>query len=174
MLEAARVLFSERGLEVPMREIARRAEVGPATLYRRFPTKQALVDAAFTDELRACSAIVRDGCADPDPWRGLCAVITGITELNAQNQGFVDAFMSSHPDAADFAEHRQGMLRSLDGLCRRAKEAGDLRADFVIDDLVLVLMAGRGLQSARPATRVKAARRFAELTIDAFRARPTG
>ncbi|WP_374273607.1 helix-turn-helix domain-containing protein [Actinoplanes sp. M2I2] len=37
MLEAARELFSERGLGVPMREIARRAEVGPATLYRRFP-----------------------------------------------------------------------------------------------------------------------------------------
>ena len=88
MLEAARALFSERGLAVPMREIARRAEVGPATLYRRFPTKQALIDAAFADEMRACRGIVRDGCADPDPWRGLSAVVRDITELNAVNQGF--------------------------------------------------------------------------------------
>ena len=44
ILDAARALFSERGLDVSMREVARCAEVGPATLYRRFPTKQALID----------------------------------------------------------------------------------------------------------------------------------
>ena len=50
VLEAARELFAERGLDVPLREVARRAGVGPATLYRRFPTKQSLVDAAFTGD----------------------------------------------------------------------------------------------------------------------------
>jgi AcrR family transcriptional regulator len=170
VLEAARELFSERGLDVPIRAIARRAEVGPATLYRRFPTKQALVDAAFADELRACATIVRDGCADPDPWRGLCSVVRGIAELNARNQGFVDAFVSSHPAAIDFGEHRASMLRSLSGLCGRAKDAGALRADIVLDDLVLVFMVGRGLPAAPPAVRLTAARRLAALAIEAFRA----
>ncbi|GIM88360.1 TetR/AcrR family transcriptional regulator [Paractinoplanes toevensis] len=172
LLEAARELFSERGLDVPMREIARRAEVGPATLYRRFPTKQALIDAAFTDELRQCAGIVRDGCADPDPWRGLCAVIRDITELNAHNQGFVDAFVTSNPGAIDFTAHRAGMLHSLAGLCRRAKEAGALRPDIVLDDLILVLMAGRGLAAAPPDVRPAAARRLSALALEAFRAEP--
>lgn len=170
VLEAARSLFSERGLGVPMREIARRAEVGPATLYRRFPTKQSLIEAAFTDELRACSGIVRDGCADPDPWRGLRSIVLDITELNAHNQGFVDAWVASNPGLPDFTAHRAGMVRSLAGLCRRAKEAGALRPDFVLDDLILILMAGRGLPAEPPELRVVAARRFAALALDAFRA----
>ncbi|WP_250030296.1 TetR/AcrR family transcriptional regulator [Paractinoplanes maris] len=173
VLESARALFSERGLGVPMREIARRAQVGPATLYRRFPTKQALIDAAFTDELRACSTIVRDGCADPDPWRGLRSVVLDITELNARNQGFVDAFVTSYPDAADFTAHRAGMLRALAGLCRRAQDAGALRPDFVVDDLILILMAGRGLPAEPPELRLAAARRFAALALEAFRASAT-
>ncbi|GIF24057.1 AcrR family transcriptional regulator [Actinoplanes tereljensis] len=172
LLEAARELFSERGLEVPMREIARRAEVGPATLYRRFPTKQDLIDAAFTDELHQCATIVHDGCADPDPWRGLCAVVRGITELNAHNQGFVDAFVTSYPGAVDFTAHRAGMLHALADLCRRAREAGALRPDIVLDDLILVLMAGRGLASAPPEIRPAAARRLSALALEAFRAAP--
>lgn len=61
ILDAARALFSADGLNVPMREIARRAGVGPATLYRHFPTKQMLVADAFADQLRACRAIVDEG-----------------------------------------------------------------------------------------------------------------
>lgn len=170
VLAAARELFSERGLDVTMRDIARRAEVGPATLYRRFPTKQELVEAAFAGELIACRSIVDDGCADPDPWRGFCSVLLRIGELNARNQGFVDAFMSTFPGAFDIAAHRAGMLRSLADLCRRAQEAGALRADFVLDDFVLVLLAGRGVSGAPIDVRLSGARRFSALMVEAFRA----
>jgi AcrR family transcriptional regulator len=170
VVEAARALFSERGLDVTMRDIARRAAVGPATLYRRFPTKHVLVGEAFAKELRACSEIVEDGCADPDPWRGFCSVIERIIVLNVQNQGFVDAFMSEKPSLETFVAHRASLLRMLAELARRAQAAGGLRRDFVIDDLVLVLLAGRGLSTTPPAGRVAAARRFAALAIDAFRA----
>jgi AcrR family transcriptional regulator len=169
-LEAARALFSERGIEVPMREIARRAGVGPATLYRRFPTKQLLVDEAFADELRACRAIVDDGCADPDPWHGFCSVVERISVLNARNQGFVDAFVAANPEFGTLVAHRASLLRKLAGLAGRAQAAGGLRRDFVIDDLVLVLAAGRGLSSTPPAGREATARRFAALVVDAFRA----
>ena len=173
ILDAARALFSEHGLEVSMREVARRAAVGPATLYRRFPTKQALVDDVFADELRTCSRIVADGCADPDPWRGFSTVIDGISVLNVQNRGFVDAFMSASAEKPGFARHRATLLRRLGALATRAKRAGQLRHDFTIDDLVLVLLAARGLSSAEPATRTAAARRFAALALDAFRANAT-
>jgi AcrR family transcriptional regulator len=169
ILEAARALFSERGLDVPMREVARRAEVGPATLYRRFPTKQALIDDAFADELRACRQIVVDGCADPDPWRGFSCAVESLSVLNVQNQGFVHAFMSANPDAPVFAQHRAALLRQLHDLAARAKRAGRLRHDFVLDDLVLVLLAGGALSATTPANRTLAARRFAALALDAFR-----
>ena len=71
ILEAARALFATGGLNVPMREIARRAGVGPATLYRRFPTKEMLVTEALAGQMRACHAIVDEGLAEPDPWPGL-------------------------------------------------------------------------------------------------------
>jgi AcrR family transcriptional regulator len=173
VLEAARTLFAERGLDVAMREIARLAEVGPATLYRRFPTKQALIDEAFDDELRACRRIVETGCGDADPWRGFCTVLEELIVLNVRNQGFVDAFMSANPEAAVFSRHRAALLRLLTDLAGRAQRSGGLRGDFVIDDLILVLLAGRGLSSTPPAGRPAAARRFAALVIDAFRAADT-
>ncbi|WP_185993351.1 TetR/AcrR family transcriptional regulator [Rhodococcus sp. KBS0724] len=173
VLEAARALFAERGIDVTMRQIARRADVGPATLYRRFPTKQILVDEAFEYELRSCRGIVDDGCADPDPWRGFCSVIERISLLNVRNQGFVDAFMSANPGIDTFSAHRASLLRMLAELAGRARAAGQLRRDFVIDDLVIVLLAGRGLSSTPPSSREAAARRFAVLAIDGFRESPT-
>lgn len=173
ILDAARALFSERGLDASMREVARHAEVGPATLYRRFPTKQALIDDVFADELRACRQIVVDGCADPDPWRGFASVVERLLVLNVQNQGFVDAFMSANPHAPAFVHHRTALLRQLRTLAAGAKRVGRLRPDFVLDDLILVLMAGRGLSAATPASRTLAARRFAALALDGFRASET-
>ncbi|MDI2031645.1 TetR/AcrR family transcriptional regulator [Saccharopolyspora sp. TS4A08] len=170
ILGTARELLSERGLGISMRDVARHAGVGPATLYRRFPTKQVLVDAAFADELRACRQIVEDGCADPDPWRGLTTVIEGLSVLNARNRGFVDAYMSAGGRTSLFARHRSAVLRQLEALAARAKRDGSLRTDFSVDDLVLVLLAGRGLSSTSPEVRTDAARRFAALALDAFRA----
>jgi AcrR family transcriptional regulator len=169
VLVAARELFSEQGLGATMREVARRAGVGPATLYRRFPTKPALVEAAFTDQLRLCRSIVEKGHADPDPWIGFCSVIEQITELNGRNQGFVEAFMSAHPEPDTFTVHREKLLRMLSDLAERAKVGGGLRDDFVINDLVLVLLAARGLASIPSPGREVAARRFAALAIDSFR-----
>jgi hypothetical protein len=62
------------------------------------------------------------------------------------------------------------VLGQLNELSRRAKAAGGLRRDFTIDDLVLVLLAGRGVAALPPAQRDRAAGRFAELAVDAFRA----
>lgn len=170
VIEAARELFAESGLGVTMRQIARRAGVGPATLYRRFPTKQSLVLEAFVDELGACSAIVREAAADPDPWRGFCSVIEGVSVLNARNQGFTDAFMAEHPSAIDFAAHRARLTREIAAISRRAIAAGELRADFVLDDFMLVLLAGRGLATVPSRDRAAAARRFAALAIEGLRA----
>jgi AcrR family transcriptional regulator len=169
ILLAAQELFAERGLDVGMREIARRAEVGPATLYRHFPTKQAVVEEAFGVAMNICGKIVVDACEDPDPWRGFAAAVTGLIELHTLNRGFVDAFTAAQPETGRLQEHRRELLRMLDALARRAQREGALRADFTIDDLVLVLQAGRGLAPVGARARAAQARRFAGLLLDAFR-----
>ena len=173
ILDAARTLFAAEGLNVTMRAIARRAGVGPATLYRRFPTKQMLVTEAFMEQMRACHAIVDEGLADPDPWRGFCLVIERTCELHAHNRGFTDVFMVTFPDAVDFAADREHTLNSIAELARRAQSTGRLRPDFVLDDLILMLMANRGIHTASTTTRVAASRRFAALVIQAFQTSPT-
>lgn len=172
ILEAARAVFAADGLDVPMREVARRAGVAPATLYRRFPTKEILVTEAFAEQMYACRAVVDEGLADRDPWHGFCLVIEKMCELHARDRGFTAALVSTFPNAVDFEARREYALRAIDEMARRAKEAGRLRRDFVLDDVILVLMANSGIHATSPTTQVSASRRFAALAISAFQASP--
>ncbi|WP_053737873.1 TetR/AcrR family transcriptional regulator [Nocardia sp. NRRL S-836] len=173
ILEAARAVFATAGLDVPMREIARRAEVGPATVYRHFPTKEVLVTEAFTDQMRACKSVVDEGLADPDAWHGFCVAIEKLCDLYARDHGLTAAFMSTFPHAMDFAALRTSALTAAAELTRRAKVSGRLRPDVVLDDLILMIMANSGIHATTPAARVAASRRFAALMIQAFEASPT-
>ncbi|MFJ7146969.1 TetR/AcrR family transcriptional regulator [Streptomyces sp. NPDC100445] len=172
ILDAARTVFGEEGLSAPMREVARHAGVGPATLYRHFPTKQALIAETFAEQRRACQAAVRDALADADPWRGFRHLVERICELHTHSRGFADAFMTAFPEAMDFAADRERTLRAVGDLARRAQKAGRLRPGFVVDDLILMLVAHRGLQDTPRTARVTASRRFAAYVIEAFRAAP--
>ena len=78
ILAAARSLLSTRSLDVTMRDVARAAAVGPATLYRHFPTKRDLIEAVFAENVRECERIVEEGRADPDPVRGFTRAVTGL------------------------------------------------------------------------------------------------
>lgn len=156
-LQAARELFATSGLDVTMRQVARRAGIGPATLYRRFPTKQALLAATFKDEMDACSTIIDEAAADPDHWRGFRHALESLVVLGAQNRGFTDAFMRTHPEALDLATHRAELLAVVATISQRAKAAGRLRADFELSDFVLVLRAARGLATGSPDERANAA-----------------
>lgn len=173
ILDVAREVFATEGLNAPMREVARRAGVGPATLYRHFPTKEALATEAFSDQMQACDAILAEGLADADPWRAFRMMIEKICEVHARDRGFTTAFTANFPHAIDFAAHRERSLVSIAELARRAKLAGALRPDFVLDDLILVLMANGGIHATSETTRVAASRRFAALVIQAFQASPT-
>lgn len=193
ILDAARALFAERGLDVGTREIARRAGVGPATLYRRFPSRQALVDAAFAVETQSCRQVVTDACADPDPWHGFATMLRTIISMNARNRGFVAAFLSADATVGGIVDHRRELLRMLAELMRRAQSQGEMRADATLADLVLVLTTALALPAAvaegrgglAPVRRdtahpggarrgmAQSADRYGSLLVDAFRTRRT-
>jgi AcrR family transcriptional regulator len=173
ILDAACATFVAGGLDVPIREIARRAQVGPATVYRHFPTKQILLAAAFIERSLAWRAALDDGLADPDPWRGFRLAVSRLCELQACDLGFTAAFKSAFPRGVDFARQRTSSLMSAAALVGRAKDTGHLRADVGLDDLLLMLMAANAIRASNPAGRIAASRRYAELTVLAFRSRDT-
>ncbi len=82
------------------------------------------------------------------------------------------AFTSQLPLTIDFAADRDRSLRLLLELVRRAKKAGSLREDFVLEDISLALMANEGIHAESPKLRVAASRRFAALMIQSFQADP--
>jgi AcrR family transcriptional regulator len=170
IVEVAREAFAELGIEVPMAEIARRAGVGVATLYRRFPTKESLITEAFTDQIRECAMVVHNALADPDPWRGFCTVIATVCEMQAVDKGFTAAFITSFPDAIDFGRERAGAERDFAELTRRAKAAGMLRADFVRDDLTLLIMANSGIVAESAEATAAASRRLVAYLLQSLRA----
>jgi AcrR family transcriptional regulator len=71
ILQAASEVFTERGLEVSLDEVARRAGVGVGTVYRRFRTKEDLVEALFVDRIDEVAALAEKATQAADPWSGL-------------------------------------------------------------------------------------------------------
>jgi AcrR family transcriptional regulator len=170
IVEAARELFARAGLDVTMTDIARRSGVGVATLYRRFPTKESLVAEAFAEQIEECASVVDDALADPDPWRAFRAVVEQVCAMQAVDKGFTEAFISAFPDAVGYDRLRARAEHGLTTLIARAKDAGALRADFTLDDLVLLLLANGGVAAETPEAAQAASRRLVALMLHAFRA----
>jgi AcrR family transcriptional regulator len=145
VLSAAREVFAEQGLDASTNEIARRAGVGVATLFRRFPTRDDLVGAAFADKMRAYAAAVDDALADSDPWRGFCNFIERVCQMQADDRGFADVLTMTFPTAKALEEERDRTGRGLAELLDRAKATGRLREDFAHQDVPLILMANAGV-----------------------------
>ena len=90
VLDAARTAFAEAGLDVGVEEIARRAGVGKGTLYRRFPTKEALVRAIFDDILEEIERLAAEAETEPTPATAFAHYLAAPARMQASNQGFYD------------------------------------------------------------------------------------
>jgi AcrR family transcriptional regulator len=170
ILKAAREAYTAHGIDVPVTAIARRAGVGVATLYRRFPTRTALVTEAFSGQLALCVAVLDKALDDPDPWRGFCSVIEKVCAMQARDRGFTAAFLSEFPDNADFGRERARAEEVLARLVRRAKDAGQLREDFDISDITLLLLANGGIVGESQQVSMAASRRLVAYLLQSFRA----
>ena len=126
VLKAARAVFADQGVDAQMDDIARRARVGVGTVYRHFPTKEALRDALVRERFEeiagyACEALERE-----DPWEGFCELIWRAAERNAADRAFCEVV--AFTDQSSIVEEC-GLARSTDELMNRAKAQGKLRAD---------------------------------------------
>ena len=170
LLDVARQTFKDDGLGVSMSEIARRARLGVATLYRHFPSKGDLVAEAFADPMGECVGMLDDALADPDPWRAFCRVIEEVCEMQAHDRGFSAALVSALPGTSDFGALREHAETTFAELARRAKASGDLRDDFSTSDLMLILLANSGVRAGAGDAAPAASRRLTGYLLQSFRA----
>ncbi|HET7802539.1 MAG TPA: helix-turn-helix domain-containing protein [Humibacillus xanthopallidus] len=170
IVEAAREVFAEEGIDAPLNEVARRAEVGIATLFRRFPTRDDLVTAVFADRMSAYAAAVERAHAEPDPWLGFCRYLEQVCAMQVGDRGFTDVMTQSFPRFRSFEDERRRSLDRFGDLVTRAQQAGRLRADFVVEDLPLLLMANAGVVSGMGDAAPDAWRRLVTYLVQAFAA----
>ena len=148
IVDAARRVFAEDGLSASLNEVARRAGVGVATLFRRFPTREDLIAATFADSMARYAALIETALADPDPWHGFCDYVRAVCAMQAGDRGFTDVLTRSFPSAKEFEVQRDEAFRRFTELIDRAKQTGGLREDFVAEDLPMLLMANAGVVAA--------------------------
>ena len=170
IIGAARALFAERGIEVTMEEVARRAGVGVATLYRRFPTRADLVAGAFEEKMWRFADGARMALTDPDPWHGFCRYVRSLCAMQAADRGFSDVLTMTFPSVARFEAARVQAFADFSELTKRAREAGSLREDFVPEDLIILLMASAGVVAATGKAAPRSAPRLIGYLLQAFAA----
>jgi AcrR family transcriptional regulator len=169
LLEAARTLFAQRGLEVSMDDIAAEAGVGVGTAYRRFRSREEIVDALFDDYFATMVARVRAAESDPDPWHALVEFFLGSLRMQAANRGFKQLLFSSAEGHEKVTKMRGTVAPAMERLVERAKAAGELRADVEVADLtVLSFMVGSVVEFAAPVDD-DAWERYAALLFDSLR-----
>lgn len=170
ILAAAREVFAEQGLDAATNEVARRAGVGIATLFRRFPSRDDLVDAVFREKMTSYVAAVEAAVADPDPWRGFTGFIETICRMQADDRGFAEVLTLTFPSAKGLEGDRRKAGAKLGALIARAKATGHLRADFTHQDVPLILMANAGVVTATRDTAPDAWRRIVGYLLQSFAA----
>jgi AcrR family transcriptional regulator len=169
ILQAARKTFAEHGTDVALEEIARLAGVGIATLYRRFPSRSDLVAAAFEPKMRAYAAAAQAAVAEEDPWEGFATFVRAVCAMQAADAGFADVLALTFPATPELDRQLRKATAGLERVIEAAQAAGALRTDFVVQDLVLLLMANAGVVNATKRYAPNAWERFAAYMLDAFR-----
>jgi len=169
ILEAASEAFNERGLEVSLDEIARYAGVGVGTVYRRFRTKEELVEALFLERLDSVAAIADDAFEAADPWSGLVSFMERMAELMAGDLGLRQMliFATYGRDLVAIARQRNAPL--VERLVLRAQAAGQLRADVRPTDIPFIVFMLTEATHLVNAANPDIWRRYLTLILDGMR-----
>ncbi|MDG3010630.1 TetR/AcrR family transcriptional regulator [Rhodococcus sp. D2-41] len=169
ILRAADRAFSQHGVDAQMSDIAALAELGMGTVYRHFPTKEALVDALLLDHFDRAERAARQADEEPDPWAGLESLMYFMA-ASVGAKRYLSQFMGGRiHGSTELQERRHQVFGVLTGLVDRAKSAGQLRSDVEAGDLLIatVILARAGWGGTELADR--AARRYLGIVLDGLR-----
>ncbi|MFF0063158.1 TetR/AcrR family transcriptional regulator [Streptomyces sp. NPDC005279] len=165
ILAAAVRVFAEQGLDAHLERIAKEAGVGTGTLYRNFPTREILIEAAYRNELsRLCDA-TPDLLATMEPREALRAWMGRFIDYATAKLGMADALRALVESGVNpYAQSHEMMLDALTSLLNAGVGAGTIRSDIGATDMFAAL-TGIALASGKPEQREQA-ERLLDLTLD--------
>ncbi|MDX3074004.1 TetR/AcrR family transcriptional regulator [Streptomyces sp. NPDC088354] len=169
IIATAREAFAVEGVDLPMREIARRAGLGIATLYRHFPTRTDLISAALAGHVAACRADMQAAQKEPDAWTALSGAIRQFAEHQIRAPGLNEALLGSHTAGDAFRADRQAHAAALEQLVARAHQQHVLRRGTTVADVRVVLMALSSLRPTQATRRPEAIRILLDLLLAGLR-----
>ncbi|GLW13064.1 TetR family transcriptional regulator [Microtetraspora sp. NBRC 13810] len=168
---AALEVFQERGLETPLEEVARRADVSIGTLYNRFRSRQELIDAVLPDlALRSLDRVMRRAGAQATPWKRFVAYVEGMCALQAADAALNDIIAQAYQNAAELSAACQKSLTFGSRLIAEAQADGSLRTDLTPDDIFVIFWLNAHLTRTVGTAAPDAWRRQIAFTLDGFRA----
>jgi AcrR family transcriptional regulator len=171
IVKAARKVFSDKGQDAQMDDIARRAKVGVGTVYRHFPTKEALLEELVRETFRELAQMWTEALEQPDPWDVFVDLMWRSAELHAGDRAFTEVIAEAKMAVADQAAGETGLNDALMHLVKRCQAAGTMREDLTLDDLQ-ALFCGLGAVMARDPGDGRVWRRYLTLMIDGLRPAP--
>ncbi|MFF3753511.1 TetR/AcrR family transcriptional regulator [Streptomyces sp. NPDC002018] len=174
LTEAARDVFAEQGLDASLDEIARRAGVGNATLYRHFPDRGALVEAVFHEPLAETARAGEKARECEDAWAGLTTYFVSVFAGLAADRGANDLMTTGIPGVPSLEALHEQNRETVRLLVERAQRQGTMRDDVTTEDVLFVLAALGRTVPALAAAAPDAWRRYLGLCLDGLRARPSG
>ena len=174
ILEAARAAFAQLGLDATMDEIAQRAGVGVATVYRRFPDKRLLVEALFEQRLAEIEAVADACLAEEDPWTGLSGFFERTMTLVTCDRALSELLAGSAHGRDRVAEVRERIAPKAQLLLGRAQEAGVVRGDLAPSDLPLMNIMMRSVADYTASADPHVWRRALAILLDGIRTRRDG
>ena len=169
ILAAAAEVFTERGLDATLDDVARAAGVGVGTVYRRFPDKDSLVSELFRDRIDALVTVAEEACEAADPWRGLVDFLEYIASAMAGDQGLRQLMMFGAYDRDQVCYARDRMRPVMTRLVERAQASGDLRADFQATDVKMIAFMLASIAEYAAAVIPQVWRRYLAMLVDGLR-----
>jgi AcrR family transcriptional regulator len=169
ILAAASLVFTERGLDATLDEVARAAGVGVGTVYRRFPDKESLVAELFRERVDALVTVAEEACTATDPWQGLVGYLEYAAAAMAGDQGLRQLMMFATYDRDQVCYARDRMRPVITKLVKRAQDSGDLRADFAATDVKMIAFMLGSIAEYAAAVAPHIWRRYLGLLVDGLR-----
>jgi AcrR family transcriptional regulator len=141
VLEAAKAVFSAGGRDASLEAVARTAEVGIGTLYRHFPTREALFEAVYRREVQQLADLAQALKDNPSPCDALRQWLRANVEFVATKKGMVTALALAVNSSSELAACSfEQLTRAVGSLLTRAAEAGEIRADISPEDVLRALV----------------------------------
>jgi len=143
VIEAARELFAVRGLEATLNDVAHHAGLGVGTVYRRFPTKEELLEAVFEDAIGQLIALAESALQHKDSWQGFVGFVEQMCEVTATDRGAREMAFSRTHGGERVETARLRLVPYITKLVERAQKDGYLRPDLSPSDMpIFGLMTG--------------------------------